>query len=46
MTHKSAYWKEPLIKTAKGLVSLNLSECTKERTLVRIEKDCFISFYS
>jgi len=46
MIYESAYWKEPLIKTAEWLVSVRLSERTQERTFVRIEKEMFLSFYS
>ena len=46
MIYESAYWKEPLIKTAKWLVCVRLSERTQERTFVRIEKEVFLSFYS
>lgn len=46
MIYESHYWKDPLLTTAKWLVSVKLGERTRESTYVRIERDIFISFYS
>jgi hypothetical protein len=46
MIYESSYWKEPLLKTARWLVGVRLSERTRERTYVRIERELFVSFYA
>ena len=46
MIYESSHWKEPLLSTARWLVSVRLSERTQEKTYVRIEKEIFISFYA
>ena len=46
MIWESVYWKEPLLKSAAWLRSVRLSGATQERTLVKIEKEIFIGFYS
>jgi len=46
MIWESQYWKDPLLKSAKWLRRVRLTESTTERTLVRIEKELFTGFYS
>ena len=46
MIWESKYWKEPLLKSARYLQRLRLSDRTSERTFVRIEKEVFLGFYS
>lgn len=46
MIYESRYWKEPLLDTARWLVSVRLGERTHERTYVRIEREIFVSFYA
>ncbi|MEM9395844.1 MAG: hypothetical protein AAF991_00085, partial [Pseudomonadota bacterium] len=46
MISESRYWKEPLLEAADWLESVRLRERTKEETLVRIEREVFVSFYA
>jgi hypothetical protein len=46
MIWESCYWKEPLLDSAKYLRSGRITEKTTERTLVRIEKEILMGFYS
>ena len=44
--YESIYWKDPLLSAAKWLRRIQISERTRESTLVRIEKEVFVGFYS
>ncbi len=46
MIWESSHWKEPLLKSATWLRRVRFSENTSERTIVKIEKEIFIGFYS
>lgn len=46
MIWDSCYWKEPLLDSAKYLRSVRITERTTERSLVRIEKEILMGFYS
>jgi hypothetical protein len=46
MIHESRYWKEPLVRAANWLQKLRLEEATAERSLVRVERELFLGFYS
>jgi hypothetical protein len=46
MIWESSDWKEPLLKTANYLRRVRFSDNTSEKTLVRIEKEVLIGFYS
>lgn len=46
MIWESAYWKDPLLKSADYLRRVRLSEKTSELTFVRIEKEVFLGFYA
>jgi hypothetical protein len=44
--YESRYWKEPLVRAASWLQKLRLEEATIERSLVRVERELFVGFYS
>ena len=46
MIQESRYWKEPLVRAANWLQKLRLEEPTIERSLVRVERELFVGFYS
>ena len=46
MISESRYWKRPLLKVATWLQKLELSKDTVDRTLVRVEKELFLGFYT
>ncbi|MBX9917599.1 MAG: hypothetical protein K2Y07_10250, partial [Nitrosomonas sp.] len=46
MIHESEYWKTPLLRAAAWLEKLRINEESAERSLVRVEKEIFIGFYS
>lgn len=46
MIYESSYWKEPLLKAATWLRRVRLGENVRETTLVKIEKELFVGFYS
>jgi hypothetical protein len=46
MIRESSYWKEPLLDAATWLRRVRFRENTSEKTLVRIEKEIFLGFYS
>lgn len=46
MIWESSYWKEPLLTSAEYLRRVRINERTSEKTLVRIEKELFIGFYT
>lgn len=46
MISQSSAWKEPLLKSADYLAKVRFGERTTDRTLVRVEKELFIGFYS
>jgi hypothetical protein len=46
MIWESSYWKEPLLDAATWLRRVRFRENTSEKTLVRIEKEIFLGFYS
>lgn len=46
MIWESSFWKEPLLSSANWLRKVRLTERTTERTVVRIEKEVFLGFYS
>jgi hypothetical protein len=46
MIWESCYWKEPLLASSKYLRRVRITEKTIERTLVRIEKEILLGFYS
>jgi hypothetical protein len=46
MIWESAPWKEPLLESANYFVRVRFSERTTEKTMVRIEKEILIGFYS
>lgn len=46
MIWESCYWKEPLLKDRKYLLSFRRNESTSEKTLAGLEKRIFLSFYS
>jgi len=43
---ESYHWKEPLLQSASWLRRVRLGPGTRESTLVRIEKELFIGFYT
>ncbi|WP_152484018.1 hypothetical protein [Halomonas sp. THAF5a] len=46
MIYESSYWKEPLLKAATWLRRVRLGENIRESTLVQVEEELFIGFYS
>lgn len=46
MIYESSYWKEPLLEAATWLRRVRLGENVRETTLVKIEKELFVGFYS
>ena len=46
MIWESYDWKEPLLDSAKYIRRVRVTEKTTERTLVRIEKEILLGFYS
>lgn len=46
MIWESCYWKEPLLKTASWLSRFRMHDGTRESTLVKIEKELMIGFYT
>ena len=46
ITTESVYWKKQLLNTAKWLRSVKLSECSRDSTYFRVEKEIFFGFYS
>ncbi|MBY5967247.1 hypothetical protein [Halomonas denitrificans] len=46
MIYESSYWKEPLLKTATWLRRVRLGKNVRESTLIKVEKELFIGFYS
>lgn len=46
MIWESAYWKEPLLDSATWLRRFRFRPQTREQTLVRLEKEVMIGFYS
>ncbi len=46
MIYESSYWKEPLLDSAKLFADYKDYSELNEQSLVRIEKDIFVGFYS
>ncbi len=46
MISESRYWKIPLLRTATWLERLLVKEETSEKSLVRIEREVFVGFYT
>jgi hypothetical protein len=46
MIQESRYWKAPLLRAANWLERLRMEELSYERSIVRIERELFIGFYS
>lgn len=46
MIWESSFWKDPLLASANWLRKVRLTERTSEKTIVRIEKEIFLGFYS
>ena len=46
MIQESRYWKAPLLRTATWLERLHINDASRERALVRLERELFVGFYA